>query len=259
MTLRITTFGTDARLDACRCTLQGHLQTLCAAYAAAHSLYILPIPSTRDGVNVTGCGIPLISLSAPNVLIAGYGLPKTFTEAVRQVGGYTIDAATDEMFTEDNAYLTALATLSYLLDRLSRAPHELSVGIVGYGRIGRALCRLLVPLGTHLRVYTGRHDVRISLGACGIESADSHATAPLDFSSLDVLINTAPAKGLINTRCTALPPLILELASGDNMEEGVPHVTLPSLPARHFPYSAGVAYARCVLRAAEAARATDKP
>lgn len=259
MTLRITPIGTDARLEACRCTLQAHAQTLCAAYPSVHTLYILPIPSSRDGVHVNSTETPLLSLVAPDTVAVGYGLPHAFTDAMEQAGAQTVDVAADEAFTQDNAYLTALATLSYLLDRLPRAPHELSVGIVGYGRIGRALCRLLVPLGARLRVYTRRPEVRTALGGCGIESADSGSDTPLDFTALDVLINTAPARGLIHARCTGLPPVILELASGDTIAEDVPHVTLPSLPARSFPYSAGVAYARCVLRAADAARATDKP
>ncbi len=251
MTLRILTFGTDVRLDACRCALVPHADTLCRAYPSLHTVCLFPIPTVTpaDERHIRGTTIPLASLAAPATLAVGYGLPADFTQAMHREGGYTADVAEDGVFTQDNAYLTALGTLSYLLDRLPTAPDELRIGIIGYGRIGQALCRLLIPLGAHLRVYTRRDDVRCTLGACGIDSADSRA--PLCLDGLDVLINTAPAPGLFDTLPPSLPAVIIDLASGKTLPTDLIHIRLPSLPARAFPSSAGRALARCVLRMAE--------
>ncbi len=251
MTLRILTFGTDPRLEACRCALVPHAHALCSAFPALHTVCLFPIPTVTaaDTLHIRTTDIPLASLAAPGTLAVGYGLPSAFAEAMGRAGGYAADVAEDDSFTQDNAYLTALGTLSYLLEHLTKDPSTVTVGIVGCGRIGQALCRLLIPLGTRLRVYTRREDIRHALGACGIDSADS--AAPLCCDGVDVLINTAAAPELFCRTPKPLPPMIIDLASGKTLPTDIPHISLPSLPARAFPVGAGEALARCVLRMAQ--------
>ncbi len=251
MTLRIIPYGTDARLPYCRTALLPSADLLSTLYPTVHTLCLLPLPTTRDGALLRDTHIPLHTLLCPDTLAVGYALPADFTAAMHEAGGYTLDVAADARFTEDNAYLSALGTLSHLLTTLPRAPHEWHVGILGYGRIGKGLCRLLLPLGASLRVYTSRADVRASLASYGVGCADS-AQRPLSFEGLDVLINTAPVGGLIDEHALGVPPLVLELASGSNIAQDIPHTALPSLPARCFAQSAGEALARSILRMAKA-------
>lgn len=242
----ILPYGTDARVTLCRDMLEA-----CADTLPEGTVHLLPIPSTRDGIHVRDTDTPLRSLLTPGSHVVGYGLPASLTAAAEAVGARLCDVATDAAFTEENARLTAVGTLGYLLTHTVCAPAQLRVGIVGYGRIGRHLCRLLLFLGASVRIYTGKLSVRHTLGALGIDTCPTErgTVEPLSFAGLDVLINTAPAEGLISARCEALPPLLLELASGKNIPEDVPHVALPSLPARMYPRSAAAAYAHAACRA----------
>lgn len=247
MKLQIIPYGTDMRTRLCSQTLH---TALCGNGALPfRTLHVLPIPSTKDGVHVRATDVPLAALVAPDSAIVGYALPAKLREEAARVGCTVCDVADDEAFTLENAQLTAVGTVGHLLTHTDRAPGQLHVGIVGYGRIGRELCRLLLFLGARVRVYSGRSAVRQDLGACGIETRDSAAEGGgPSFSGLDVLINTAPAAGLIRADSEGLPPTVLELASGNNVGEGVTYTALPSLPAVMFPVSAAEAYARAATR-----------
>lgn len=247
MKLQIIPYGTDPRTRLCAQTLHTALRG--QEDLPFHTLHVLPIPSTKDGVHIRATDVPLCSLLAPDGAIVGYALPVTLREEAARIGCAVYDAADDEAFTLDNAHLTAIGTVGYLLTHTERAPKQLRIGILGYGRIGRELCRLLLFLGAQVRVYSGRSDVRQNLGACGIETRESTAAeGGPSFAGLDVLINTAPVAGLIRVDSEGLPPTVLELASGNNVDEGVAFTALPSLPAAMFPVSAAEAYARSALR-----------
>ena len=211
-------------------------------------IIILPIPTTRDGVTVSGCGIPLhdvVDEAHAGTLVLGYGLPEWFTDLLSTLGASFVDVARDEEFLVGNASLTALATLGVLLDNGRAALSDLKIGIVGYGRIGRALLRDLLYFGADVTVFTSRESVRVELGEMGIRSEG--VTRDADIGGLDILINTAPA---VSAFLDEIPDTvrIIELASGENF----PSLTVekyPSLPARKFPLSAGGEWYRSVIRA----------
>lgn len=217
-------------------------------------LTILPIPTTRDGVTVAGCDKTLDSLASEakqGEAYLGYGLPRWLADALRGAGATVVDAALDEWFLTENARLTAIATLGIMLSDFERAPNEISVGIVGYGRIGRALIRLLLPLGYDVTVYSTRGAVVDCLGASGVSAVLVRAGDPLPAS--DLLVNTAPAPLFDCSHAPREMP-IYELAGGGNFttaDGGTPLGLrpLPSLPNRYLPVSAGRAYAAALLRA----------
>lgn len=209
---------------------------------------LLPIPSTRDNKTILNTKISINEVVAglnSGVLVCGYGLPDAFATEASRLCATVFDLSLDEEFLLENAELTALATIAPLLGGERISPKEMTVGIVGYGRIGKRLTNLLLYLGASVRVFTSRTDTRLDLCRWGVATAISSSDA--DLSGLNVLINTAPA---VIFAADAIPKglRIIDLASGDNFP-GIPDVEkYPSLPAKAFPISAGRAWGRAVER-----------
>ena len=89
-----------------------------ASGLAYKSILLLPIPTTKDGINVNGTDISLDSLTVgidSSCAVAGYGIPAAFCERIRALGGEVYDALYDESFQQKNAELTALGALGELL------------------------------------------------------------------------------------------------------------------------------------------------
>ena len=223
------------------------------AYTSLH-LVFLPVPTTRDKKHVANTDILLEDtlLSAERgSFVVGYGLPDSYVSMAERKECSVLDLSRDEEYLIENAYLTALGATGYILTTDGRSPSELSFGVVGYGRIGTALVRILLFLGARVRVFTSRHLTRIDLGEFGVESrAADISVGSYDFSGIDVLINTAPKDMSDKFPDRSPPPTlrVLELASGDNFSGVFGVEKLPALPEKMYPESAGRAYFSAVER-----------
>ena len=209
---------------------------------------LLPIPTARDSVHITGTDRLLSEATADvgeGCLVAGYGIPEDDAERMRRQGAKVFDAMECESFLSKNSYISAVGAMGYILTEMKKAPSDLFFGIVGYGRIGSALLRMLLFFGARVRVYTRKSLTRAELGECDVESASCDFLRESGaLSELDVLINTAP------TSLESLFPegkipdglRVIELASGDNFGniEGV--VRLPGIPDKMYPRTAGAVY-----------------
>ncbi len=240
--MKILNYENNGRGRACEGVLAGE-----SCLLPYDTLYLLPIPTTRDGITLNRCGkniIDVVEKADTGTAFAGYGIPEWAKESIRSRGGAVCDSAEDEIFLEENGRLTAEGTLGIILTDSKKSIADLSVGVVGYGRIGKRLVRLLLTLGCGVRVYTTREGVRLDLGEAGIDCLESRAGA--DLSGLDILINTAPSRVFSDEE---LPSglRIIELASGDNF--GAAEVQkYPSLPSVMYPESAGALWAESVVR-----------
>ena len=210
-------------------------------------IMLLPIPSTRDKTTVLNTNIyindALREVTAGDV-VSAYGLPREFSDALRDRGVRLLQLDLDEDFLLDNAELTALCALGIFLSSARYSPRDAKVGIVGYGRIGKRLTNLFLYLGARVRVFTSREDTRINLCEYGVASVASSSDA--DLSGLDILINTAPAVIF----CPEKIPKdlrVIDLASGDNFP-GITVEKYPSVPAKMLPKSAGVVWGRAIER-----------
>lgn len=202
---------------------------------------LLPIPTRQDSPSLGEGGLySLLDGDCEGVVFAGYDVPPDFAIRVLEGGGILFDSSLDEVFLLENAYLTALGALGYILHSISDAAQP-RVGVVGYGRIGSYLVKMLLSLGIGVRVFTGRKKTRLELGEMGVETSEYGEGA--DFSGLDLLVNTAPAK-------TVAPPQglpVFDLASGDNFD-GTCVRKFPALPAKLYPVAAGKVWAESIIR-----------
>ncbi len=229
--------------------------------AAFRLIRLFPIPTSRDGTHITGTDDTLIeALSQADGMgfNIGYSFPAAARRQMELRGERFYDAAKDEKFLVDNAYISALGTLCYLLCTSARVPSDMSFGIVGYGRIGSALSRMLLFFGASIHIFTSKPLTRIELGECGIDTSETLVTG-FDFedlSGIDILINTAPCDLSYvfpeKRLCEGLR--VIDLASGDSFKgvDGVEY--LPSIPERMYPESAGRIYADRALEAIKSMR-----
>ena len=236
--MEILSFGGGRRLRECQRLLE------ITSGGLTGRLILLPIPTTRDNIYLNGSDMPLSSVSSllrPGDTLAGYGiLPHLASEGVS-----VYDAALDERFLSANALISARGALGYLLTNFPRDIADMSLGLVGYGRIGRALLRYLLALGADPTVYTRREEIALELGAVGVKCSVLQSES--DLSSLDILINTAPARQIDESRL-GKETVILDLASGSIFSDSPRLVKLASIPEAYYPLTAGRLYAEGILR-----------
>ena len=215
---------------------------------------LLPIPTSRDGVHLTGSDVTvsktLMDVTEGDAVI-GYGISTEDAEIIKACGAVCIDLSNDGGFLAENARLTALGAVGYILTSYGVAADGLRFGIVGYGRIGQRLTSYLVALGADVTVYTSKNATRVALGSCGIKTEfyDRERGELLIVDGIDVLVNTAPTP-LDKTFSGGILPdglSVIELASGENFVGVRGVVKLPSLPERMYPESAAEIYYRAVL------------
>ena len=229
--MEIISFGSGERQRACEKILRES--------SVGGRLLLLPIPTTRDKKYISGSDTPLDDL--PNMLddqtrVAGYAIPPGLFSSKS-----VYDASLDEDFLQENAVLTAKGTIGYLLTHVDRDISELKIAVVGYGRIGRVLLRLLLLLGAAPVMLTTRRSVAMELSEMGICAAELDKNTPL--SDIDILINTAPSRLIAEERLSDI-----DLASGNNFEPGERLVKLSSVPSEMYPVSTGRIYARGILK-----------
>ena len=240
--MEIITFGGGQRIAECERVLLSKSDT-------CGRVVLLPIPTTRDNKYITGSSVQIDEVSAMvdrSTLVAGYNLPMKMLNGVSEVGGRALDLATDENFLIKNAELTARGTIGYILTHSKYDLSDMSVGVVGYGRIGIRLVRWLLLFGAELTVYTTRPEIAFELCEMGISA--SVIGEKSDLSRLNILINTAPARQIDEN---TLPPEleIIDLASGSIFQPSSRLIKLSSIPEAFYPLSAGRIYADAVLRA----------
>jgi hypothetical protein len=234
--MEIITFGVGGRQRECDRILNGTL-------SGEGRLIVLPIPTSRDNRYITDTDKTVEDIEKMldgNTLLAGYNLPRELSRH----GGVNYDASLDEDFLLENAILTANGCLGYILTHSEKDISRLKIGVVGYGRIGKELMRLMLIMGSSPRLYTTRESVAVEMGKMGVNAEIIHNGS--DIFGLDILINTAPAR-LIDTSRVGEETLIIDLASGRAIDPDERLVRRSSVPDAMYPKTAGELYAGHII------------
>ena len=222
----------------------------------AERIILLPIPTARDGVHITGTDKLISELLLdiqPTDFVVGYDIPLEDKCIIHAVGAELLDVAEDSEFLDENAKISAIGALSYILSLGPAAPMDTVYGIVGWGRIGSSLAQMLMYLGGEVRVYTSNNSTRLTLSSYGIDtvSYERHEGRLPDISGVNILINTAPTPLSSSFPDGRIPDglRVVELASGNNFSGISGILPLPSIPDRYYPRSAAICYYKAIMRA----------
>ncbi len=218
-------------------------------------IIVLPIPMSRDGATLfTVKAIPAIPISdilasaAPAALLLG-GMTSAFSDS------RLIDYGARADFAMRNAIPTAEGALLLAMQHLPCTVNGLSVGIVGFGKIGKATAALFRAAGASVTVFARREEV------CTVAAHLGYGAAPLAELSeyapdIRCLIGTVPAPVIGDAVLCRLPKhaLILELASapyGVDFDiasaQGIETVLGGGLPGKYAPEAAGDAIFQTAL------------
>ena len=163
-------------------------------------------------------------------------------------GYMTTDLLEDPFYLAENARITAHCAIRLATESLPCILEGLPVLVVGWGRIGKCLAKLLKDLGAHVTVAARKDSDRAMLEALGYDTLD---TAQLAGSLLRfrIIFNTAPEMVLdAETMQSAGDDCLkLDLASKPGME-GADVIFARGLPGRYAPESSGMLIAKTVLR-----------
>ena len=242
--MKIFTFGGGRRLE--------YAEKILSDVEAFGELLLLPIPSTKDNIHVKGTDLLLseaTGAAGKGTYVCGYGIPEELRESLVCRGAEVFDGLLSEDFLSENAALTVEGALGHLLTSSDASIRELRIGVIGYGRIGSRLLDSLIFLGARVRLYTRSERLRHALGEEGIESRAFVFDG--DYSGLDVLINTAPARILSEEKmseCEKAGLRIIDLASGECFPPSVSVLKLPSVPEVSYPKTAGRLYAEYIKK-----------
>ena len=237
--MEIRTFGVGGRISECERILRDRLH-------GDGRLILLPIPTTKDNKYINGTSFTIDDISAllnSNSLVAGYNIPSQILSSAKVAGARVYDAGLDEEFLTENAELTARGTIGYILTQTDKDVRDMRIGVVGYGRIGISLIRWLLLFGAEVVLYTNRESVALEVGEMGLSSY--LIGKDVDFSGLDILINTAPARQ-ISPSDLSDKTTIIDLASGKIFDDIPRLVKLSSIPDAFYPISAGRLYADAI-------------
>lgn len=237
-----------------------HHQRLCHISSPCQ-VVILPLPVTRDKEHIQTPLDPdsavgweelksyLSSANAP--IIFGGRIPKDWQNELCDMGCRVFDYEDSEELQVKNAYITAEGAVMTAMELTDTILKDTSLAIIGYGRIGQALSKLLLSMGAHVTVYARKEASRVlaSTNGCSV-----HSTTQLDTltSGFGVIFNTVPVHLVGQDIWERMPcqTLLIDLSSapfgihpqvaGELTNRcGLGVVYAPALPGRYAPKTAG--------------------
>lgn len=157
---------------------------------------------------------------------------------------------TDEKFQAENARLTAEGVLSVVLSRSVLGLRDTDFLIIGFGRCGSAITKLLTDVGAKSVTVASTSSRRQASGI-----ADKVIAAEeFDFSPYDVVVNTIPQSMISDKEVLTFKPdaIYIDVASKPALSLcfakyiGVDADIYPALPAKTAPASAAKAMKRYI-------------
>lgn len=215
-------------------------------------IIIAPIPFSRDDIKVNGesieCEEIIKLLSKSDKVIYTGSISKSMKEKFRENNVKYYDLMELESVTVLNAIPTAEGAIATAMEMTDFTLHGSNVLVMGYGRIGKILAKMLNGIGAHVYCEARKdEDIAqiISMGYKEIKLNNINQYLP----NMDVIFNTVPQKildtsklALLNKKCS-----IIDLASspgGVDFEKAkelkLNVVWALALPGKVAPYTAAL-------------------
>ena len=213
---------------------------------------VLPVHFSQDGKKISTplseeeiyLGELLRLMEKDQFLLAGV-VSKAFY-GVCEARGITVeDYMANEELAVMNAVPTAEGALSIAIEASPKTIKDSKIIVIGYGRIGKILSRMLRALDADVTVCARRREAVTWAQACGCKGAYMNA---LPYAEADIIFNTVPTMVLGRDLLQTLPKdtLIIDLASkpgGVDLESakrlGLDVIWALSLPGKVAPVTAG--------------------
>jgi len=258
----VAVYGLDSNIEPLKLPTA---DSLGAAIAEA-TVVILPLPASFDGAVVNAPMFAedieitaLLRLMNKNQILLAGKIDEKTAKLIDIHNIYAIDYFLREELTISNAIPTAEGGLEIALAELPITVHGSNCLVLGYGRIGKVLCKMLGGIGANVTAAARRHDALAWIDAYGYGSMHIDAL-PNRVGEFDVVFNTIPHK-LITAEVLGAAKkdvLIIDLASrpgGVDMaaaqELGVKAIWALSLPGKVAPITAGNIIMQAVLNICE--------
>lgn len=220
----------------------GFCVTTETSWDTAHLL--LDIPSFRDNTTLRmGGSVDTLLGSMPkDITIWGGNLNHPALE-----GYHTADLLEDESYLAKNAAITADCALQVAAPLLTATWQESPALVIGWGRIGKCLSKLLKDMGNDVTVAARDPKVRSALESMGYRSADPRYITERA-SQYRILFNTAPETVITEAEASHWQNCVkIDLASRKGIA-GEDVIWARGLPGIHAPESSGRLIAETIQR-----------
>lgn len=198
---------------------------------------LLPVPSLEAGGHIKG-GVQaeeiLCKLNKEVILIGGNLQSPVFSDFA------VIDLLQDIPYLCQNAAITAQCAVALALERLPITLTECTCLVIGWGRIGKCLSKLLQDMGAQVTVAARKLSDRAMAQALGFKGVDTARMQPQNYQ---VIFNTAPE--LLLPDCPG-EGLKIDLASKQGIT-GKDVLWARGLPGKMAPEDSGALIAQRVL------------
>lgn len=187
-------------------------------------------------------------------LVCGGMIPESLASELEKGGATVYDLCESDGFNIMNAVPTAEGAAAVAMGNMKITLSGCNAAVIGFGRVGKALCRLLSAMGAHVTAVSRSERDLAESEACGYAPAD-HPSLPGLAGEQDVIFNTVPHTVVTEEVLAGMKkdaPLI-DLASRpggvDTMAAsrlGVRVIAALSLPGKVAPVTAGRIIAKCL-------------
>ncbi len=199
---------------------------------------LLPVPSFEPDGRIKGGGDleSLLNDLPKNITVLGGNLDRPELSEYR-----TADLLKDPVYLAENAAITAHCAIKLAMTKLPITLQDCPALVIGWGRIGKCLARLLSNIGADVTVAARKETDRAILSAMGYRVAD---TKELDTIPYRVIFNTVP---IMLSTLSPGDALKIDLASTLGLGSS-DVIWARGLPNNDAPESSGALIARTAMR-----------
>ena len=230
--------GYSPAMSYCIQTLKEEGFTLVSEPGQQVTHLLLPVPSFAPDGGIIGGGnlSTLLTLLPKDIVVIGGNLDRPELDYYN-----TIDLLQDPLYLAMNAQITAHCALELALCQLPVILEDCPILIIGWGRIGKCLAKLMQQMGAKVSVSARKESDRCLLSSLGYNALKP---SQVDLAQYRLIFNTVPT--MLFPVCPG-NGLKIDLASRLGLgSEDV--LWARGLPGKHAPESSGNLIANTLIR-----------